>query len=217
MVSAVKTAVRIAVMIMPCLGAVSSAAEAAAFKVDPSRSSLVVEICREGAASRFAHDHVVQATSFSGRIVYDPAAPGTSSISIEVNTATLRADSPQTRQRFQVRGEPTPADVSDIERNMKAEGQLHVAKFPLITFVSTTVTAERQGQYWVTGQLTIHGVTRTVRFPATVVMEGQTLRGTGTLSFTQSSFGYRPYSALLGAIKNKDAATLHIDLVAIPE
>jgi hypothetical protein len=48
-------------------------------------------------------------------------------------------------------------------------------------------------------------------------MEGQTLRGTATLAFTQSSFGYRPYSALLGAIKNKDAVTLHIDLVAIPE
>src|SRR5262249_10216850 len=50
MMSAVKPAVRVAVMIMSCLGALSSAAEAAAFKVDPSRSSLVVEICREGAA-----------------------------------------------------------------------------------------------------------------------------------------------------------------------
>lgn len=190
---------------------------ATAFRVEPSQSSLVAEIFREGIASVFAHDHVVEATSFSGRITYEPAVPEASSISVQVNAATLKVDSPETRRQFHSRGEPTTADVSDIERNMKGEGQLHVAKFPLITFVSTRINSERDGQYWVTGHLTIRGVTKTVRFPANVVMEGHTLRATATLEFTQSAFGYRPYSALLGTIKNKDTVVLHIDLVAIPE
>jgi polyisoprenoid-binding protein YceI len=190
---------------------------ATAFRVEPSQSSLVAEIFREGIASVFAHDHVVEATSFSGRITYEPAVPEASSISVQVNAATLKVDSPETRRQFHSRGEPTTADVSDIERNMKGEGQLHVAKFPLITFVSTSINSERDGQYWVTGHLTIRGVTKTVRFPANVVMEGHTLRATATLEFTQSAFGYRPYSALLGTIKNKDTVVLHIDLVAIPE
>jgi polyisoprenoid-binding protein YceI len=190
---------------------------ATAFRVEPSQSSLVAEIFREGTASVFAHDHVVEATSFSGRITYEPAVPEASSISVQVNAATLKVDSPETRRQFHSRGEPTTADVSDIERNMKGEGQLHVAKFPLITFVSTRINSERDGQYWVTGHLTIRGVTKTVRFPANVVMEGHTLRATATLEFTQSAFGYRPYSALLGTIKNKDTVVLHIDLVAIPE
>jgi polyisoprenoid-binding protein YceI len=213
----VRTALGVTLVIMPCVGALVSVAGAATFRVEPSKSSLVAEIFRDGAASRFAHDHVVQATNFSGRIIFEPAVPEASSISIQVNTATLRVDSPETRRQFRSRGEPTTADVSAIEHNMKAEGQLYVAKFPLMTFLSTTITSERDGQYWVTGHLTIRGVTKLVRFPANVVMEGQMLRGTATLEFAQSAFGYGPYSALLGAIRNKDAVVLHIDLVAIPE
>jgi hypothetical protein len=49
------------------------------------------------------------------------------------------------------------------------------------------------------------------------MMEGNVFRATATLTFMQSAFGYKPYSALLGAIKNKDAVMLHIDLVAVPE
>ena len=52
---------------------------ATAFRVEPSQSSLVAEIFREGIASVFAHDHVVEATSFSGRITYEPAVPEASS------------------------------------------------------------------------------------------------------------------------------------------
>ena len=204
-------------VIMSCFGALVNVAGAATFKVEPSKSSLVVEIFRDGAASRFAHDHVVQASHFSGRIIFEPAVPGASSISIQVDAATLKVDSPETRRQFHSRGEPTTADVSAIDHNMKAEGQLYVAKFPLITFRSTTITSEKDGQYWVIGDLTIRGVAKLVRFPANVVLEGHMLRGTATLEFAQSAFGYGPYSALLGAIRNKDAVVLHIDLVAIQE
>jgi hypothetical protein len=48
-------------------------------------------------------------------------------------------------------------------------------------------------------------------------MEGNIFRATATFTFMQSAFGYKPYSALLGAIKNKDAVMLHIQLVAVPE
>src|SRR3989442_5986753 len=104
-----------------------------------------------------------------------------------------------------------------MDKSMKAESQLHVAKFPMIRFSSTTITAETQDRFLVTGQLTIRGVTKAVQFPAKVVMTGKAFRGTATLELAQSAFGYKPYSALLGAIKNKDGVTLHIDLVAVPE
>jgi hypothetical protein len=45
-------------------------------------------------------------------------------------------------------------------------------------------------------------------------MEGGLLRGRAQLTFKQSSFGYQPYRAVLGAIKNKDEVILHIDLGA---
>jgi len=211
----VRIALGVTLVSMSCVGALVNLAGAATFRIEPSKSSLVAEIFRDGAASRFAHDHVVQATNFSGRIIFEPAVPEASSISVQVNTATLKVDSPETRRQFHSRGEPTSADVSAIDHNMKAEGQLYVAKFPLITFLSRSITSEKDDQYWVTGHLTIRGVAKLVRFPANVIIEGHILRGTATLEFAQSAFGYGPYSALLGAIKNKDAVVLHIDLVAI--
>jgi polyisoprenoid-binding protein YceI len=136
---------------------------------------------------------------------------------VQVHTATLKADDPATRRTFHLRGEPSATDVAEIEKSMKAESQRHVAKFPMIRFSSTTITAETQDRFLVAGQLTIRGVTKAVQFPAKVVMTGKPFRGTATLELAQSAFGYKPYSALLGAIKNKDGVTLHIDLVAVPE
>src|SRR5262249_151333 len=163
------------------------------------------------------HDHVVQATSFSGRIVYEPAVPSASSISVEVNAASLKVDAPEIRRQFRLSGQPTTTDVTDIEPTITPARPLSLPKFPPITFTSTSITPDGHGQLLVSGNLTIRGVTKVVRFPAKVVMEGPTLRATATLEFNQSAFGYRPYSALLGAIKNRDAMVLHVDLVAIPE
>jgi polyisoprenoid-binding protein YceI len=66
----------------------------------------------------------------------------------------------------------------------------------------------------VTGTLTIRGVANQYTFPAQVGRIGEDLRGRARLAFKQSSFGYRPYRAALGAIRNKDEVILHIDLVA---
>ena len=212
-----RTILRLTLATLSCLSVLVSPAWGATFRVDPSKSSLVVHIFSDGVAAKLGHDHVVQATTFSGHITYDPADPGASSISVQVHTATLKADDPATRRTFHLRGEPSATDVAEIEKSMKAESQLHVAKFPMIRFSSTTITAETQDRFLVTGQLTIRGVTKAVQFPAKVVMTGKAFRGTETLELAQSAFGYKPYSALLGAIKNKDGVTLHIDLVAVPE
>jgi polyisoprenoid-binding protein YceI len=199
------------------VGGLAGPASAATFRVDPSRSSLVVQIFRDGLAAKLGHDHVVEATTFSGSVAYDPSAPALSSVAAQIHTATLKVDDAETRRKFGLEGQPTAADVAEIEKSMKAEGQLDASRFPVITFTSTTITAEAPDRYLVTGQLTIRGVTRDVRFPASAVMEGNIFRATATLTFMQSAFGYKPYSALLGAIKNKDAVMLHIHLVAVPE
>ena len=189
----------------------------ATFRIDPSKSSLVVQIFRDGVAAKLGHDHVVQATTFSGRVTFDSSAPEASSVAVQVHAATLEADDAETRRKFRLEGQPTAADVAEIEKSLKAEGQLDVSRFPTITFTSTTITPEAPDRYLIVGQLTIRGVTRPVRFPAKVTMEGNVFRATATLSFMQSAFGYQPYRALLGAIRNKDTVTLHIDLVAVPE
>jgi polyisoprenoid-binding protein YceI len=188
----------------------------ATLQVDAARTRLVVRTYKEGLGSGLAHDHVVEATEVSGTVEYDPARPEGSSVVIETRTATLRIDDPAARRRSGVEGEISASERADVAKAMRAPDQLDVARYPTIRFASTRVVPEGEGRLRVTGSLTIRGVTREVSFPVTVALEDGALRARATLRFLQSSFGYRPYSALLGAIRNKDEVSLEVDLVARP-
>ena len=135
---------------------------------------------------------------------------------IEARTATLRVDEPASRRRLGVEGDLSDSQRADVTKAMRAPDQLDVERHPTIRFASSRVVGEGEGKLRVTGQLTLRGVTRELTFPATVALETGGVRARATLTFLQSAFGYRPYSALLGAIRNKDEVTLHVDLVATP-
>jgi polyisoprenoid-binding protein YceI len=194
----------------------SGIAWGATFRVDPERTRLAVQLYREGVGSGLAHHHVVEATEVTGRVEYDAARPEASSIVIEARTASLRVDQPAARRRLGVDGDLSDSQRADVDKAMRGPDQLDVARHPTIRFASTRVLPEGDGRLRVTGLLTLRGVTREVSFPATVALESGALRGRAMLTFLQSSFGYQPYRALLGAIRNKDEVTLHVDLTAAP-
>jgi len=185
----------------------------ATFRVDQGRTRLAVHVLRDGLGSLLAHDHVVEATEVTGSVDYDPARPEASAIVIEARTATLRVDEPAARRRLGVDGDLSDSQRADVTKAMRAPDQLDVERHPTIRFASSRVVGEGEGHVRVTGQLTLRGVTRELTFPATVSLESGGVRARATLTFLQSAFGYRPYSALLGAIRNKDEVTLHVDLV----
>jgi polyisoprenoid-binding protein YceI len=209
------TAARTALVSLLALAITVSAGpgEAASFTVDVSSSSLVVQLFRDGVAARLAHDHVVQARAFTGTMVYDPRNPDASSIQVTVEVGSLQADDPATRRKFGLSGEISESDRADIDKAMRSDGQLAAARFPSLSFKSSAIARQSDGRFLVTGRLTIRGVTNEVKFPAEIALDGD-LRGRAKLTFKQSSFGYQPYSAALGAIKNKDEVTLHVDLTA---
>jgi polyisoprenoid-binding protein YceI len=192
------------------------AARSATFRIDSERTRLAVQLYRAGVGSRLAHDHVVEATEVMGQVEYDAERPEASAIVIEARTASLRVDQPEARRRLGVDGDLSESQRADVDKAMRGADQLDTARHPMVRFASTRIGLEGNGRLRVTGQLTVRGVTREVSFPATVALESGVLKGRATLSFLQSSFGYQPYSALLGAIRNKDEVTLHVELVAIP-
>ncbi len=196
------------------IGVGASPGLSASFKVDPAQSSLVLQLFKDGVAARLGHDHVVHASVFSGIVAYDPRNPEASSLQVAVDVRSLIADDPGTRRKFGLAGEPSASDRAEIDKAMKGDGQLAAARFPSMTFTSTAIATQPDGRFLVTGRLTIRAVTNELTFPAQMSVEGTQLRGRAQLKFKQSSFGYPPYSALLGAIKNKDEVILHIDLVA---
>ena len=205
---------RVALVSTLIIGVGASPGLSASFKVDPAQSSLVLQLFKDGVAARLGHDHVVHASVFSGTVAYDPDHPDASSIQVAVEVGSLIADDPGTRRKFGLAGEPSASDRAEIDKAMKGDGQLAAARFPSMTFTSTAIATQPDGRFLVTGRLTIRAVTNELTFPAQMSVEGTQLRGRAQLKFKQSSFGYPPYSALLGAIKNKDEVILHIDLVA---
>jgi len=80
----------------------------------------------------------------TGKLVFDPANPAASYVEAEIDATTISTG------------------VDQRDAHLKSADFLEVDKFPTITFKSTKVeiTGENEGK--ITGDLTIHGVTRPV-------------------------------------------------------
>lgn len=191
-------------------------ADAAEYVVDPARSELVVRLYKGGIAAALAHNHVIRATEYSGEATYDPGDPSTASILIEVRSDSLVADEAAARQKYGLTKPLSDKDRGKIQSTMESAAQMDVKNYPTLKFQSTNVEKQSEGRYLITGDLTIHGVTRPVTFFATIEAEDGGMRGTASFRFKQSDFGITPYSAMLGAVRNEDEAALYLDIFAAP-
>ena len=80
----------------------------------------------------------------SGTVEFDSANPSASQIEASIDVASI-----STRE-------------TDRDNHLKSPDFFDVAKFPHITFKSTNVVSEGEGEFKVGGNLTIHGVTKPV-------------------------------------------------------
>lgn len=83
-------------------------------------------------------------TKLSGKAVRDPADPTKSTVEVIIEAASVNTREPQR------------------DDHLRSADFLDVAKFPQITFRSRRVEALGPEHYKVTGELTIHGVTKEV-------------------------------------------------------
>ena len=93
---------------------------------------------------------------------------------------------------------------------------LETAKYPDITFKSTDVTGTmKNGAFDVKigGDMTLHGVTRHITIPATVTVNGDTLRATGEFSLDRKKFNVNATSAFKGLVKVKHKLKFTFDIV----
>jgi len=133
------------------LGAVLAAgsAQAAVYSIDPVHSSVSFKV------KHMVISHVTgNFTKFSGTFNYDASAPGKSSVE-----ATIDAASIDTR-------------MAKRDEDVRSPSFLDVVKYPQIVFKSTQVAQEGPDKLKVTGDLTLHGVTKSVILDVT--MGGET-------------------------------------------
>lgn len=175
-----------------------ASAQSVTWTIDPGHSS-----------AQFSVRHMLVATvrgefdGPSGTISYDPAnIAGT--LKVE---ATINARSISTRN-------------ADRDRDLKGEGFFDVARYPAITFKSKKAEAAGSGAFKVTGDLTMHGVTREVVLdvegptPAIKDLSGSMRAGvTITTTLNRRTFGLQ-YNQLLetGGAVVSDEVKVTIDL-----
>jgi polyisoprenoid-binding protein YceI len=114
--------------------------------------------------------------------------------------------------------------VERRDMHLKSPDFLDVAKYPTITFKSTKVEADGPNKWKVTGDLTLHGVTKPVVLDvessgAPVSMGGKTHAGaSATTKIKRSDFGLTWNKALeSGGVIVGDEVAISIDVEAIKQ
>jgi polyisoprenoid-binding protein YceI len=188
-------------------------ATVADYTLDPGKSSLYVQVFKDSGtlASGLSHDHVVTATGWSGSVRWDPSSPAACKVDITVPVSGLRPDEEAMRKRVGYDVMLEPSQREEVKGNMLAAGQLDAKRFGSITFASTRCEAAGD-KVKVTGTLTVHGVPKAVTSTMKLAGDGKTLTASGTFTAKATDFGFDPYTALLGALKNKNEMKFTVDV-----
>jgi polyisoprenoid-binding protein YceI len=179
--------------------AASAAAQAGTWQIDPNHT-----------AAQFAVRHLGVSTvrgaftKVSGSATYDPSDPSKTSLE-----ATIDANSVDTR-------------VEMRDNDLRSPRFFDVQKYPTITFHSKQTKVAGPGKLLITGDLTIHGVTKEVVLdvdgPTAPIKDpmgkGQRMGASATTKVNRQDFGV---SALAGAIGDEITITIDTELISPPK
>jgi polyisoprenoid-binding protein YceI len=168
----------------------------------PSNGSLVVKTTREGMAKKVGHDLIIDVTSWGANVTVgdDPSATNITA-DFDVNSFSVRDGVGGVKPL-------SDGDKADIKKNITQK----IITSPKISFKSNSVSSSGSSGS-VRGDLTIMGKSA----PATLQLSdagGGRVRGTATLN--QTSFGIKPFSAMMGALKVADQVQIELE-VAVPQ
>ena len=181
------------------------------YVVAPDQSTVTIRVGRAGLFKFAGHEHVVVAPAFRGEVVADAGDLSRSSVWVTFESAALR-----------VTGEGEPAkDVPKVQAAMVGPKVLDAERFPEITFRSRAVSGRPAGpgawELTVTGDLTLHGVTRAVTLPLKVQVSGETLAAAGTTVIRHTDYGLKPVSvAGVVNVRNEIGVEFRITARAAP-
>ena len=130
---------------------------------------------------------------FSGQIDY-AGSPENSRVNITIKTDSITTD------------------AADLTKHLKTADFFDVAKFPEATFVSTAIKAggEKGATHTVTGNLTLHGVTKSITFPATINVTPDVATVESSFSINRKDFGINYAGAADNLIRDDVVLTLHV-------
>jgi polyisoprenoid-binding protein YceI len=146
-----------------------AAAQAATYRIAPGTSRV------EFTGSKVTGKHDGSFGAFGGAVVVTGGGPEAASIRVEIDMASVTTDNEK------------------LTGHLKSPDFFDVAKFPHATFASTAIRAGADGAagatHTITGVLDLHGVKRTVSFPATVRIGDAAVEANAEFSLNRKDFG----------------------------
>lgn len=126
-----------------------SAGAAEKYQLDPAHASVLFGVSHLGFSKTFGRFNTIE-----GVFDLDPASPEKSSVEVTIDAASL--------------------DTNHAKRDEHLRGKdfFNVAEFPKLTYKSTSVKLTGEKTAVVTGDLTLHGVTKPVPLEVTLVNQG---------------------------------------------
>jgi polyisoprenoid-binding protein YceI len=138
-------------------------ASSGSLAINPSNSKI------EFVGAKVTASHDGGFTQFSGKVdLGDPIEA--SSIELTIQTESLFADKEK------------------LTKHLKSPDFFDVAKFPTATFRSTEIKKDGEG-HTISGDLTLHGVTKRISFPATVSVTDSQVNANAEFSINRQDFG----------------------------
>lgn len=184
----------------------SQASATQRFQLDSSQSKFIAHAQRAGPLWFKGHEHLVAAREFSGEAQLNTASLAASSLQLIVKTDSMV----ETSDAF------TEQQKEIINRELR-EIVLEPAKYAEIIFKSRSVAGKGSGhnQYdlKISGDLTLHGVTRPIVIPAKVIVAENDLRAIGEFSIDRSDFKVKATSAFHGMIRVRKTVKFTFDIV----
>jgi len=160
-----------------------------------SRKYLITpEHCKiDFVASQVTATHSGSFQKFSGQVDY-AGTPEASRVNVTINTDSLVADDPK------------------LTDHLKTADFFDVAKYPTATFNSTSIKpgGDKGASHTVTGNLTLHGVTKSVTFPATIAATADAVNVDASFTINRKDFNINYAGPANNLIRDDVVLTLKV-------
>jgi polyisoprenoid-binding protein YceI len=158
---------------------------------------MTIRVYKAGVLSAFGHDHEISAPVAGGTVDVEGRK-----VELHANATALRVQDPKVSDK----------DRAEIQSNMLGADVLDAENHKEISFRSTGAESAGSGAWKVSGELTLHGVTK----PVSMAVQERDGHYTGACTLKISDFGIKPVKAAGGTVKVKDEVKVEFDIQLAP-
>jgi polyisoprenoid-binding protein YceI len=174
--------------------------------IDVRSSRFTVRTFATGLLASMGHNPTIGIRDFSGAVAFNPVKFEAASFRLVIRVSSLS-----------VEDDISGKDRREIERLMNQE-VLETEKFPDIRYEAPRISVNKLSDMLcsatLNGDLTFHGVRRSLPITARIALLGSMLRASGDFTLNQTDYDIRPVSVAGGALKLKDELKFSFEIVA---